>query len=145
MATVLVYADDPAVREHVRLALGQRPADDLPPLTFVETEDGPRTIATVDAGGIDLCVFDGEAWPTGGLGLCRQLKNEVPDPPAIVVLIARRDDRWLAAWSQCDAWVCHPVDPVELTEVVVRLLRERASRAPVPVSPRRGLGRFHRS
>ena len=68
-------------------------------------------IAAVDAGGLDLLVLDGEAQPTGGLGLAKQVKDEIADCPPTLVLIARRDDRWLAEWSLADAVVPLPVDP----------------------------------
>jgi DNA-binding response OmpR family regulator len=47
------------------------------------------------------------------------------------VLIARRDDRWLATWSQADAVVPHPIDAPELTEAVAELLRRREAGLPV--------------
>jgi DNA-binding response OmpR family regulator len=132
MSTVLVYSDDPSVRERVRLAVGRRPDPDLGPLSYLEAADGATAVAAVDRGGVDLCVLDGEAWPTGGLGISRQLKNEVADPPAVIVLLARPDDRWLGRWSLAEAVHYHPVDPGELTADVVRLLKERAARPPVP-------------
>ena len=55
----------------------------------------------------------------------------------MLLLVQRTDDRWLATWSLADAVVRLPGDPAELTEAVVGLLRQRASRAPVPAS--RGL------
>jgi DNA-binding response OmpR family regulator len=61
------------------------------------------------------------------MGLSRQLKNETKNCPPTLVLVARRDDRWLATWSLADAVVAHPLDPGELTDAVVRLLRERSS------------------
>jgi DNA-binding response OmpR family regulator len=88
-------------------------------------------VAAVDAGGLDLAIFDGEAWPTGGLGLCKQLKDEVRDCPPVLVLVARRDDAWLATWSLADATVPLPVDAPELTSAAVELLRGREAALPV--------------
>ena len=126
MSTVLVYSDDPEVRERVRLAVGRRPDPDLPPIDYLEAVDGPAVIAAVDAGGVDVCVLDAEAWPTGGMGLSRQLKNEVVDCPAMLLLVARRDDRWLATWSQADAVIVHPLDPLAAAETVAEVLRSGA-------------------
>lgn len=133
---VLVYSDDPAVRASVRTAIGRRPAKDLGRVEWVEIDSGPKVVQTVDAGGLDLAIFDGEAWPTGGLGLCKQLKDEVKDCPPVLVLVARRDDAWLATWSLCDATVPLPIDAPELTAAAVDLIRKR--RAAVPV--RRAVG-----
>jgi DNA-binding response OmpR family regulator len=121
VATVLVYATDPVVRDQVRLAIGRSPAAGVD-MTYVIAEDAASAVATADAGGVDLFIFDGEAWPTGGLGLCRQLKNELTHCPPAIVFIGRRDDRWLGQWSQADAVLMHPIDAIELARTAVRLL-----------------------
>ena len=107
MSTVLVYSDDPAVRERVRIAVGRRPEPSLDPIDWLEADDGGALVTRVDEGGVDVCVLDGEAAPEGGMGLSRQLKNEIADCPAILLLVMRRDDRWLARWSLADAVVAH--------------------------------------
>jgi DNA-binding response OmpR family regulator len=129
-ATVLVFSPRAEVRAAVRTALGSSPAADVGPLGYVECATGDEVIAAVDAGGIDLCVLDGEAQPTGGMGLSRQLHAEVADCPALVVLIARQADRWLAHWSLADATLAYPVDPLAATDVVAGLLRDRVARRP---------------
>lgn len=134
--TVVVYASDPAVRDTVRTAVGRRPDPRLGRIDYVECATAAEVIKVVDAGGVDLCVLDGEADPTGGMGLSRQLHYEVRDVPATVVLTGRRDDGWLASWSLADATVPHPVDPVTLAATVVTLLRERGT-AGQPGEPRR--------
>lgn len=122
---VLVYSDDVTVRDKVRASLGRRPAADLPQLTYVETATPEGTVMRLDEGGIDLCVFDGEAVPEGGMGLCRQLKDEIFNCPPIVVLLGRAQDAWLANWSRADAAATHPIDPMALAGVVADLIRSR--------------------
>jgi DNA-binding response OmpR family regulator len=129
--TVLVYSSHPPVREAVRMALGRRPAADLGRLEFVEATTGDEVVKAVDAGGIDLAILDGESWPTGGLGLAKQIKDEIKDAPATLVLVARRDDAWLATWSLADAVVPLPIDAPELTAAAVGALRSRESGLPV--------------
>jgi DNA-binding response OmpR family regulator len=129
-ATVLVFSQRAEVRAAVRTALGRSPATGVGPLTYVECATGDEVVAAVDAGGIDLCVLDGEAQPTGGMGISRQLKHEVADCPELVVLIARQADRWLAHWSLADATLTYPIDPLTASDVVATLLRGRASRRP---------------
>ena len=128
---VVVYSDDAAVREQVRTALGRRPATDLGRLEYVEVATGDEVVGRVDAGGVDLVVLDGEAWPTGGMGLAKQMKDELADCPPTLVLVARKVDAWLATWSQADGVVAHPLDPVEITGVAADLLRRREAGAPV--------------
>ena len=68
-------------------------------------------------------MLDGEAGKSGGMGLCRQLKDEIFQCPPILVLIGREQDRWLASWSEADAVAARPLDPLLLQETVARLLR----------------------
>lgn len=126
--TVLLYASDRNVREQVRFALGRRVASDLPPIAVVEVATQPAVLSSMDQGGIDLAILDGEAVP-GGMGLCRQLKDEILRCPPVLVLIGRTDDAWLATWSRADGAVPHPVDPVRLPSVVAELLRARLASA----------------
>ena len=127
-ATVLVFSHRRQIREAVRTAVGRRPAPDVGPLTWIECETGDEVVAAVDRGGIDLCILDGEAQPVGGLGIARQLEQEVPDRPAVCVLIARQADRWLAHWSRAEGTLPFPVDPLVAPGVVAELLRERLRR-----------------
>jgi DNA-binding response OmpR family regulator len=127
-ATVLVHSHRPAVREAVRTAVGRRPAPDVGPITWIECATGDEVVAAVDGGSIDLCILDGEAQPTGGLALARQLEEEVAQRPPVCVLIARQPDRWLAHWSRADATLDFPVDPLIAPGVVADLLRTRTAR-----------------
>jgi CheY-like chemotaxis protein len=120
---VLVYSDDVNTRQQVILALGRRPHPDLPELTYVEVATEPVVLQHLDAGGIDLIILDGEAAPAGGLGIAKQLKDEIYQCPPVLVLIGRPQDAWLATWSRAEAAVSHPIDPIRLAEAVVGLLR----------------------
>ncbi|MGK5113433.1 MULTISPECIES: hypothetical protein [unclassified Geodermatophilus] len=130
-ATVLVYSSRPEVRAAVRTAVGRRPAADVGPITWIECATGEDVVDTVDGGGVDLCILDGEAQPTGGLALSRQLEEEVADRPAVCVLIARQPDRWLAHWSRADATLPFPIDPLTAPVVIADVLRDRVGRRPV--------------
>ncbi|MER5638613.1 hypothetical protein ABT095_16820 [Kitasatospora sp. NPDC002227] len=123
--TVLVYSDDRNTREQVSLALGRRPAADLPELVYQECATLPAVMKALEKGGIDLCLLDGEATPAGGLGVARQVKDEIYGCPPVLVLIGRPQDSWLAAWSRADAAVAHPIDPVALADTAATLLRAR--------------------
>ncbi|MGW1723641.1 hypothetical protein ACWCQK_12015 [Streptomyces sp. NPDC002306] len=124
-ATVLVYSDDSNTREQVRLATGRRPAPDVPPVEFLECATQAAVERELAQGGIDVCVLDGEAVPMGGMGLCRQLKDEVFACPPVLLLIGRPQDAWLATWSRADAAVTLPVDPVEFAGALAALLRQK--------------------
>ncbi|MGW4163530.1 hypothetical protein [Streptomyces sp. NPDC004788] len=126
-ATVLVYSDDANTRAQVRLAAGRRPAADVPPVEFVECATLPAVLEELDRGGIDVCVLDGEAVPAGGMGVCRQIKDEIFHCPPVLLLIGRPQDAWLATWSRADAAITHPVEPVEFAASLAALLRSRLS------------------
>lgn len=123
---ILVYSDNVQTRERVMRALGKRLHPDLPDLTYVEMATGPMVIRQMDRGGIDLAILDGEATPTGGMGIAKQLKDELASCPPILVLTGRPDDTWLASWSRAEAAVPHPVDPIVLGRTVLSLLRAPA-------------------
>jgi DNA-binding response OmpR family regulator len=120
---ILVYSDNAKTRQDVMLALGKRVHPDLPELSYIEVATGPVVIQQVDAGGIDLAILDGEATPEGGMGIAKQLKDEIDQGPPIVVLTGRRDDAWLANWSRAEGAVPHPIDPIRLSRTVLELLR----------------------
>ena len=124
---VMVYSDDASVRAQVLAALGTRVAPELPKLEFVEVATQPVVVRSLDKGGFDLAILDGEAHPAGGLGICRQVKDEVFNAPPVIVLTGRNADAWLATWSRADGVVPQPIDPVVLAETVATLLRQRLS------------------
>jgi DNA-binding response OmpR family regulator len=123
--TVLVFSHRPEVREAIINAVGRRPAPDLGRLDYREAGAIAEVLSAVDAGGVDLAILDGEAQPTGGMGLSRQLKNDLHQCPPIIIAVARKDDRWLAVWSQADAVIVHPLDPLVAAETVAEVLRSR--------------------
>lgn len=126
-AKVLLYSDDRTVREQVRLALGKRVAGDLPEIEVFETATRPAVIKALDEGSYDLCILDGEAVPAGGMGVAKQIKDEIADCPLILLLVARPADAWLATWSGAEAIVGYPIDPVKLPQVVADLLRRTSA------------------
>jgi CheY-like chemotaxis protein len=121
--SVLLYSDDVTTRDAVRAAVGRRPARDVEVTSWRECATAPAVIEAVEAGHFDVLVLDGEAAPNGGLGLCRQLKNEIFNCPPVLVLTGRPQDSWLAAWSLADLAVPHPLDPIAVAEAVAELGR----------------------
>ncbi len=129
-ATVLLYSDDRATRDAVRVNIGRRPARDVEVVAWRECATAAAVIEAVENQSFDLLILDGEATPVGGLGLCRQLKSEIFECPPILVLLGRPQDGWLATWSLADMAVPHPLDPIALASAVAELGRRgRASTA----------------
>jgi CheY-like chemotaxis protein len=124
---VLVYSSNRNTRADVISALGPRPSMDLPIVEYTEVATEPGFISAADKGKFDLFILDGEATPAGGMGLARQIKDELYRCPPILVLIARPQDAWLATWSRADAVVGLPIEPVSTAQAVSRLLATRLS------------------
>jgi DNA-binding response OmpR family regulator len=109
-------------------ALGKRLSPEFPENEIHEfaTADALRLFAiTENKGnkkGIDLFILDGEATPEGGMGLARQLKDELFNCPPSLLIVARAQDAWLAGWSRADGVVTHPIDPFTLAKSAANLL-----------------------
>lgn len=131
---VLVYSDDAETRSQIRLAVGRRPAPDVPRVEFVECATEPAVIRELDEGGFGVAILDAEAAPAGGMGVCKQIKDEIYDCPPVLLIIARPDDGWLATWSRADSVVSHPIEPMRLAEALAALMRTRADVA-LPGTP----------
>lgn len=132
--TVLVYSDDRNTRDQVRLALGRRPASDLPHVEFVDAATEWAVMDRLAKGGVDLAILDGEAVPAGGLGICRTVKQELFRSPPVLVVIGRAHDAWLASWSRADGVATHPIDPLALAAAAAELLRRRVAASGVAAS-----------
>ncbi len=128
---VVVYSHDSSVRSAVISALGRKIAADLPAHEILEFATAPALRVFVDrpdlAGNFkaDLFILDGEAVPEGGMGVARQLKDEVFNCPPVLLIIGRKEDAWLAAWSRAESVVTHPIDPFTLAQSAADLLRKQ--------------------
>ncbi len=123
---ILMYSDDRNVRDSVRVAVGNTLGGRTVRWTEVATH--PVVVSAVEEGQYDLLILDGEAAKAGGMGICRQLKHEVRHCPPVLVLVGRRDDAWLATWSEADKMVFHPVDPFEMKAAVEGFVEPAAAR-----------------
>lgn len=130
---IIVYSDDASVRAAIVAALGKRVAADMPEHQIQEFATGPALRAFVDRKSVsgelraNLFILDGEAVPEGGMGVARQLKDEVFNCPPVLLITGRREDAWLAAWSRAEASVIHPIDPFTLANTVADLLRTQTA------------------
>jgi DNA-binding response OmpR family regulator len=131
--SIVLYSDDSTVRQAVIAALGTRVAPEMAEHVIHEFATAAALRLYVDGkkpgseSPIDLFILDGEAVPEGGLGIARQLKDEVFNCPPIMVITGRKADAWLAAWSRAEANVLHPIDPFTLAHTVAELLRARTT------------------
>ena len=112
---IAVYSDDSSVRASIKTALGKQISKEF-------GENVLKEFATADALRLfvdskkhtDLFILDGEAVPEGGMGVARQLKDEVFHCPPVLLITGRAQDNWLATWSRAEGTVTHPIDPFTL-------------------------------
>lgn len=118
-----IYSDDVTVRDAISKALGKRVSANHPEHELLHFATG--TALKEFARGkktADLYILDGEAVPEGGMGIARQLKDEIFNCPPTMVITGRVQDAWLAGWSGADAVVTHPIDPFTLAKSVAQIL-----------------------
>lgn len=121
---IALYSDDSSVREAVKKALGGQLAQDLPKHSIHEFATAPALRSYVDSGNkVDLYILDGESVPEGGLGVAKQLKDEVYNCGVVVVLVGRKSDAWLAGWSRAEGVITHPIDPFTMAGTVAQIFR----------------------
>src|SRR5699024_5958118 len=122
-AKVLLYSDDRTRRDEVRTLVGRRASFDTPMIEWIDVATPEAVVAYAEETAFDLMVLDGEAGKHGGMGLTRTLKSEIFQLPPVLLIIAREQDKWLASWSEAEAVVSEPLDPIVLQESVAKILR----------------------
>ena len=122
--TILVVEDEPLIAMMLEDFL-----ESLGHSVSATCESVSDALQEAEKGGFDLAILDGEAVPAGGMGIAKQLKDEIYQCPPILVLTGRPQDAWLATWSRAEGAVPHPIDPIQLAEAVTRLLRPRVPAA----------------
>jgi DNA-binding response OmpR family regulator len=121
---IALYSDDSAVRASVTAALGKQLDPTLANHEIKEFATADALRLYVDSKKqVDLFVLDGEAVPEGGMGVARQLKDEVFNCPPVLLITGRVQDNWLAAWSKAEGTVTHPIDPFTIAAKCAALLK----------------------
>lgn len=126
---VLLISPDPELRNVLRVSLGSVERRTGEPWTYLEAPDGVAGIRLAWREAPDLVVADEIASRAGAFAVARDLTGAMdPFPGKIVLILARREDEWLARWSGADAWLVRPVDPFALADTVTSLVRPRTER-----------------
>ena len=121
---IALYSDDSTVRSSIITALGKQLDTQLAPHEIKEFATADALRLYVDSKKqVDLFILDAEAVPEGGMGVARQLKDEVFNCPPVLLVTARLQDNWLAAWSKAEATVAHPIDPFTIATKCAALLK----------------------
>lgn len=113
---ILVYSDDRNVRNDLITAIGNTVSGRQ--VNIFERATQKAVMDTLEQEDIHLIILDGEATPSGGMGIARMIKDEIPDPAPIIVVVAREADFWLATWSRAEGILTHPIDPIKTYETI---------------------------
>lgn len=121
-AKIMIYSDDRATRAEVRTAVGRRPGKGAPTVEWREAATEFGVLDLLEQETFDLLILDGEAAKVGGMGLAKQLKDEVEGCPPILLIIARPQDEWLGRWSMAEELTLFPINPRDMQQKVTKLL-----------------------
>ena len=122
---VLVVTTDERVSLQVANALVGGALDEEVTILEVRTPARAMHVLSEDRG-YDVVLADADTAPAGGFVLARDMKAAMrmeQRMPPVVLLIARDQDKFLAKWSEADAFIQKPADPFDLAAVVEAVVR----------------------
>ena len=123
---VLLVSPDANARDLMRVAVGSLERRLGEPVSFLDALDGELGAKVGLRERPDAVVADEIASRAGAFSMAKDLRG-APNPylGPIVIILERKHDAWLARWSGADAWLVRPVDPFELADRLVELIRRR--------------------
>ncbi|HQT99966.1 MAG TPA: response regulator [Acidimicrobiales bacterium] len=120
MAIVLLASDLAALRQELRDML------EGPEIEIEEVSSGPEVLARVREGGVDLVVADLQMGSMGAMAICLELRHEESygacEPVAVLMLLDRRADVFLARRAGAEGFVVKPLEPLIVRQAVRALL-----------------------
>jgi DNA-binding response OmpR family regulator len=125
---ILVASDSAALREDVRSVLSGGDS------VVTEVESGGAVAPAILADPPELVILDLQIGSMGGMATCLDLRLEesadrLPHV-AVLMLLDRRADVFLARRAAADGWVIKPLDPLRLRRAVNELLAGRSFHDP---------------
>ncbi|HYH27646.1 MAG TPA: hypothetical protein VEA19_02585 [Actinomycetota bacterium] len=119
----LLISNDEDVRQQLSVALRAAERSIREPWTYLEASDGIQGLRLAWREMPDVVVADEITSRAGAFAVTKDLKGATrPFPGAVIIVLARPQDVWLAEWSGADAWVTRPIDPFELGDIVTKLV-----------------------
>jgi DNA-binding response OmpR family regulator len=125
---VLLVSPDPESRDMMALAARSIERSIGTELRFRAAANGELGIKAALRDRPEIVVADEIASRAGAFALAKALRDDAePFTGAIVILLERKHDAWLASWSGANAWFVKPVDPFELADRLLELVTEKES------------------
>jgi DNA-binding response OmpR family regulator len=121
VANVLVASDLAELRHELRTML------ESPDIFIEEAVSGPEVLKRVREGGIDLVIADLQIGSMGAMAITMELRHEesygASDAVAVLMLLDRRPDVFLARRSGAEGFIVKPLDPQRVRAAVRAILR----------------------
>ena len=121
MSTVLIASDLASLRDEMRAML------EGPDLQIVEAASGPEVFALLAETDVDLAILDLQIASMGAVAICLDLRHAesygAMEHVAVLMLLDRRPDVFLARRSGAEGFVVKPLDPQRIRRAVRALLR----------------------
>src|SRR6202050_50242 len=118
--TMLVASDAPTLRREIEAVISG------PDVTVHAVTSGPEVVAFVTEEAPDLVIVDMQMGNMGGMAVCLELRlqesYDALDHVAVLMLLDRRPDVFLARRSGAEGWLVKPLDPLRLRRGVNVLL-----------------------
>ncbi len=135
MQTILVASDAPTLRREIEADISG------PDVEVDAVTSGPEVLAFVTEESPDLVIVDMQMGNMGGMAVCLELRlqesYDALDHVAVLMLLDRRPDVFLARRSDAEGYLVKPLDPLRLRRAVAALLEGGTfaddSFTPVPV------------
>ena len=125
----LVISADPALRRHLAVAIRTAERRSGEPWRYLEAANGIEGLRLAWRELPDVVVADEIASGAGAFAVAKDLRGaQQPFPGAVVLILDRAQDEWLARWSGADAWFVKPIDPFALSDTVIDLVGSRKER-----------------
>ena len=124
---VLIVSRSERARGWLRAALD-------PTWNIEEASNGLEAVRLAREEGYDLVIADETTEPFGAFGLSRELKI-LPEAPAVLILLERAQDTWLAKWSGADKWLKQPLDPFAVEQAAREAVEEQEATMAGPHGP----------
>jgi CheY-like chemotaxis protein len=133
--TILVASDAPTLRREIEAVISG------PDREVMSVTSGPEVIAAVTEEFPDLVIVDMQMGNMGGMAVTLELRlqesYDALDHVAVLMILDRRPDVFLARRSGAEGWLVKPLDPLRLRRAVNTLLDDGTyaddSFTPVPV------------
>jgi DNA-binding response OmpR family regulator len=133
--TILVASDAPTLRAEIEAVISG------PDIEVRAVTSGPGVVASCAEEAPDLVIVDMQMGNMGGMAVCLELRlqesYDAMDHVAVLMLLDRRPDVFLARRSGAEGWLVKPLDPLRLRRAMRALLEGGTyaddSFTPVPV------------